>query len=70
MGLLSLARVHVADLDIPAMDADHPKDRAFIFILRVLFDRRVRSSIVWRRRRFGSDIAGYLIRDLLFGVVI
>ena len=67
VGLLSLARVHAADLDIPAMDADHPEDRAFIFIGTDVFDLRGRSAIVGRRRRSRSAIAGNLIRELLFG---
>ena len=67
MGLLSFARIHAADLDIPAMDANHPEDRAFIFIGTDVFDRRGRSAIVRRRRRSRSAIAGNLIRDLSFG---
>ncbi len=67
VGLLSLTRVRAADLDIPAMDADHPEDRAFIFIGTDVFDRRGRSAIVGRRCRSRTAIAGNLIRELLFG---
>ena len=65
--LLPLARVHAAHPSIPAMDADHPEDRAFIFIGTDVFDRRGRSAFVGRRRRSRSAIAGDLIRELLFG---
>ena len=67
VGFLPLARVHAADLDIPEMDADHPEDRAFIFIWTDVLDRRGRSAIFGRRRRGRSAIAGNLILELLFG---
>ena len=67
MGLLSLARVHAADLDIPAVDANHPEDRAYIFIGTDVLDRRGRSANVGRRCRRRSANAGNLIREQLFG---
>ena len=44
LDLLPIAHVHSAHLDIPAMDADHPEERALIFIGTTVVHRSMACS--------------------------